>query len=83
MMLLDVQPRCMQHRILGLSGQRFTDVMNDIVLLMSLVQATQILTQYGVGAFVEVGLVFYESIIVKYSNHLIIPSFHYYSFDCY
>ena len=44
MMLLDVQPRCMQHRIPGLSEQRFTDVMNDIVLLMSVVQATQIFT---------------------------------------
>ena len=55
MMLLDAQTRCMQHRIPGLSGQRFMDAMNDIALLMSLVQATQILTQYGVGAFVEVG----------------------------
>jgi len=44
MMLLDVQPRCMQHRILGLSEQRFADVMNVIALLMSLVQATKILT---------------------------------------
>ena len=37
MMLLDVQPRSMQHRIPGLSGQRFTDAMSDIALLMSVV----------------------------------------------
>lgn len=55
MMLLDAQMRCVSHQVSGLGGQRFTEALNDIALLMSLTQATQILTQYGVGAFVEVG----------------------------
>ena len=37
MMFLDVQTRCMQHRISGLIEQRFADVMSDIALLMSVV----------------------------------------------
>ena len=37
MMFLDAQTRCMQHRIPGLSGQRFAYAMNDISLLMSVV----------------------------------------------
>ena len=53
MMLLDAQTRLMEHRIPSVSGQRWSEVMNDIGLLMSLTQATQILMQYGVGAFVE------------------------------
>ena len=56
MILLEAQTRCMEHRIQGLTGQRFSDALSDIGLLMSLTQATQILTQYGVGAFVEVSV---------------------------
>lgn len=54
MILLEAQTRCVEHRVQGLTGQRFSEALYDISLLMSLTQATQILTQYGVGAFVEV-----------------------------
>ena len=37
MMFLDVQTRCIQHRIPGLIEQRFADAMSDMALLMSVV----------------------------------------------
>ena len=57
MILLDLQSRLISGQLGGLNGQRRIDVLNDVKLLMSMLQASTVLSSYGVGAFVEVSSV--------------------------
>lgn len=54
MMLLDAQHRLCEGKIPHVGGTKRVEAINDITLLLSLVKAGQVLSQYGVGAFVEV-----------------------------
>ena len=54
MMLLDLQSRIISGKVSGVSGPRRMEALNDIKLLMSMTQASAVLSTYGVGAFVEV-----------------------------
>ena len=55
MVLLDAQRRLCEGRV-NMGGAKRNEAFHDITLLISLIKAGQVLTQYGVGAFVEVAL---------------------------